>query len=205
VFYNKNRQILGEINYSKRHDIFFVGPKSQVKEIVGQAVTASPILPECGCVFSNTGTSIMPQILQHELMHSMSFDIWGIPQDFLMAEGIATFAYGTSICNYQFDAITKYILQKKIIPSLSKLIKTDWFKYDEIAKYMAGASLVEMVEEKYGTEGIKIIWKEGINKGAIKLNTNLKQIDKDLLNKLNGSTIISDEDWKLLQNGCSNK
>jgi hypothetical protein len=201
-FYKRNCELLGASEYSARHDIFFVGSKTQVKEITGQEVAASPLLPERGCVFSNTGTATMPQILQHELMHSMSFDIWGIPKEFLMAEGLATFAYGRSICDFNFDPITKYVLQKKLVPSIKMLSETDWFTYDEVAKYSAAASFVDMVKTKYGTDGIKRLWTLGIEKGLLDFGMTFKQFDKEYLLRVNSVMTISEDDWRLLQKGC---
>jgi hypothetical protein len=201
-FYHKNIRILGDSSYARRIDVFFVGPKSDVKEIGGQAVTASAMLPERACVFSDSRLAARPQILQHELMHVLSFDIWGIPNDFFMAEGVATAAFDTSICSYQFDAVSKYALQNEKLPSLAALVNSDFFQYDEVAKYMVGASFIEMIEEKYGTNGVRDLWKSGVEKGAIRLGTSLDQLDKELREKINKSSMITDQDWKCLHNNC---
>lgn len=199
LFYKRNALILGDSTYDKRIDVFLVGPKSDVGIISGQPVTAIALLPERATVHSNIKLSTRPEILQHELMHVLSFDIWGIPQDFFMAEGLATSAYGTAIYGIHFDPILNYLLQNNKLPSLKQVVNS-FFTYDEVITHYSGASFVKFIERKYGIEGVKILWIEGIERGSIRLNTNIKQLNKEWQESLKKSLPITKLDWERLQN-----
>jgi hypothetical protein len=201
ICYDKNIHILGETNYNNRIDVFLVGPKSDVGIIAGQSVTAEAMLPERAVAHSNSRLSTRPEILQHELMHVLSFDIWGIPQDFFMSEGIATFAYGTAICGYNFDPIANYLLKNNYLPSLEQ-VTNDFFKYKELITHYSGASFIKFVDYKYGISGVRILWKEGIIKGSIHLGTNVFQIDQEWRVALQKSVCITGHDLRCLENDC---
>ncbi len=197
ALYRGNAQTLGESAYDSRIDVFLVGPKSDVGVVCGQAVTACALLPERAAVYSNLKLATRPEILQHELMHVMSFDIWGLPQDFFMAEGLATSAYGVACYGLDFDAIAAYLLRRRELPSLRQMTG-DIFRYEEAVTHYSAASFVRMVEGLYGREGARTLWTGGIEHGARRLGTNIGRLDEVWRTALAQTPGITDHDWQRL-------
>ena len=164
-------------------------------------MTAMALVPERAVVHSDSRLSTRPEIVQHELMHALSVDIWGAPKEYVCLEGLATLAYGTAICGYAFDSMTHYLLESGRLPTPRDL--ADRFgDYDEITRYMAGASFLQMIASRYGWGGVKTMWRHGLERGAERLGSDLDQLDSEWRNLIQEASPIGDDDWEALQNDC---
>jgi hypothetical protein len=181
----------------KRIDIFLAGNKEDVKSIAGGAFSAAALLPERGIVFSNHPATTSPSNLPHEIMHICSMDIWGLPYDFLLSEGLATYACGKASFNYDFHSIIKYLKLKNKLPKLTELLNY-FYRYNEITGYYSGASFVKYVLDKHGIEWFKTLWIYGVEEGAEKLGTTVEKLEADWHSAFMNTKSISDTNWKRL-------
>jgi hypothetical protein len=202
IYYQNNLKILGDTTYNKKVDVFFVGPKSDVGTLGGSATTACALIRERALFFSNIKRSTYPAIMQHELMHVLSWQIWGTAKDHFIVEGLATYAYGASMCDYDFHALASYCLSIGKLPSLHDFIyKYDSF--DELTNYMSGGSFLKKIEQEYGHQALRKVWEQGIEKGLVELGTTVTEFDKKWRKKLSEIKPATEHDWKFIDNGCS--
>jgi len=180
-------------------DVFLAGDKEDVRIICGGAYSAAALLPERGIVFSNHPATTDPANLPHEIMHVCSMDKWGLPYDFLLSEGLASYACGKAAFNYEFHSIIKYLKTKKKLPELTDLIKY-FYRYNEITGYYSGASFVKFILDKHGLNWLKTLWTYGVEAGSGKLGTSVKKLEKEWHSTIMNSKSIAGGDWERLSN-----
>lgn len=95
---------------------------------------------------------------RHEMMHALSWRLWGRPQGYWLSEGIAVFAAG-NCGGYSLHALAGAIQQKGKLVPFENL--TDTFDFKAIEPSLQGASMVKYLYDRYGVAALKSIWKTG--------------------------------------------
>lgn len=197
--YSTITKLLQDTAVRNRIDVFLVGSKKDVEIICGRACSAAALLPERGIVFSNHPATTASANLPHEIMHVCSMDKWGLPFDFFLSEGLASYACGKAAFNYDFHSISKYLKSGNSLPVLTNFLD-HFYRYNEITGYYSGASFIKFVLDKYGLSGVKVLWTYGVEKGAKKLGTTVNKLEKEWHTIFMKSKSINNSDWEKLKN-----
>lgn len=98
--------------------------------------------------------------LRHELMHALSWRLWGTPRDYWVSEGLAVAA--ASACHgYPLHQLAHALAQERKIVPFSQLEKD--FDFGSLAASLQAASLVQYVRERFGREGLLVLWRQGLH------------------------------------------
>lgn len=99
--------------------------------------------------------------LRHELMHALSWKLWGPAKTYWISEGLAVFASRT--CGgYSLHALAHDISRRKNIVSFDSLENN--FDFKSLEPSLQSASFVKFVYEQYGLTALKNIWQQDRNK-----------------------------------------
>jgi hypothetical protein len=191
-------KLLQDTAVRNRIDVFLVGSKKDVEIICGRACSAVALLPERRIVFSNHPATTASANLPHEIMHVCSMDKLGLPFDFFLSEGLASYACDKAAFNYDFHSISKYLESEKSLPALTNLLN-HFYRYNEITGYYSGASFIKFVLGKYGLSGVKALWTYGVEKGAKKLGTTVNKLEKEWHIVFMKSKSINNYEWEKLK------
>jgi len=155
--------LLGEKQYDKIIDIFYFNSRDQIKQIVSKPFRALADAESMTVLTIHNDDEIGRDA--HEIMHVVSFDLWGRWADrselAWLCEGLAT--YSDEPCNgYPMPVLGAYILQKtnEAVPLDS--LATNFRTYPEMIGYPSMAGFVEFVLDKYGLDSFRQLWNEGL-------------------------------------------
>ena len=96
--------------------------------------------------------------LRHEIMHALSWRLWGHPKQLWISEGIAVFASGT--CGgYNLHNLANALGREKKLIDFQKL--TDSFDLRPLEPSLQAASMVKFIYELKGAEALRKVWKVG--------------------------------------------
>lgn len=95
---------------------------------------------------------------RHEMMHALSWRLWGPPHGYWLSEGIAVFASG-GCGGYPLHTLAREIQREGKLVPFENL--TDTFDFKAIEPSVQGASMVQYIYDTYGVAALKRIWKEG--------------------------------------------
>lgn len=199
--YTRNSELLHAINYQERITIFLVGEKTDVGALTGLSVTGVALLPENAVMLSNSTFATTPQILQHELMHVQSFNLWGMPYDYALLEGLATLAYGTTPCEYEFNAVLNYLKSSDTLPTIENLVN-NFFNCGEVIGYISSASFINFIIEDYDIEDVKTMWEIGIYNWIEQKEIDIKQLEATWNSVIGEAQPINENNWESLNNYC---
>ena len=151
--------------FPDRISLLFVTSRSQMRELTGFAFGGTALVePEEGgdAAMFVARPSDGQGALRHELMHLITFKLWGQPvgSPAWLVEGIGTWGPG-SCAGHAFDALAARLLLDEQLPTLDTLVH-HFDNADNLAAYLASASLVQYVHDRYGTPGLRAIWQRGL-------------------------------------------
>jgi hypothetical protein len=165
----------------------FSGAKLQIL-IVGTDTEMTPLIG--GSAFGNAeptegsaylvGNDSMPPALRHEVMHLLSWRLWGKPATPWLGEGLAMVAAG-GCGGYTPSAIAAELGREgKLVP-----LETLWHKFNYAWEsgalyYSEAASLVDYIDRTYGRTRLRAFWPTGAY-DAIKqrLGVDLSTLERD--------------------------
>ncbi len=155
--YARNLQLLNLSTYSSLTDIFIVGSRERMKQLIGVETNgrAFPKTKVVIFVFSET----IKAAGSHELMHVMAGNAWKGRPTFWLSEGFACYA-DDMWHGYRLHDLSKYLLQKKSLASLKELIE-NFGNYSDMVTYPQSGSFVKYLYEQYGVDKVKTLWKSG--------------------------------------------
>lgn len=144
------------------------------------------------------GGSRLP--LRHELMHALSWRLWGTPSSYWLSEGIAVFAAG-QCRGYSLHALAHGISrQGKIVP-FSTL--TDTFDFRALEPSLQAASMVQYIYDTYGWATLKNIWQQGFEEGALRTGTTAAEMEKQWKSFIDHKEFDAPIEWEMIQQkGC---
>lgn len=137
--------------------LFFVGTREEMRPLVGATPGGHAATDEGAAFF--VGNDSIPPALRHELMHLLSWRLWGTPATAWMSEGLATLAAGHCGRRYSIADIAAALdREQQLIP-----LDTLWHHFTYSAevgamRYIEGASLMEYIDRTYGRQRLRAFW-----------------------------------------------
>jgi hypothetical protein len=168
-----NLQLLGSPTYPRLPMyLMFVSSRPELTRLVGQpgGGYAEPDEDSAFFVVSATGIPSIP--LRHELMHVLSFGVWGQPAqpEAWIVEGLGTLAPGR--CgSYSLHQLAAALADEGRLVPLDTLLQYTYAETDDVVIYAESGSFLAFVHEHYGQAAIRRIWQQGLKQTAAHLGT----------------------------------
>ena len=168
---------LGERSAKGRLELFFVGSREAMRPLTGGTPGGHSVTSE-GTAFFVTNDSVSPA-LRHEIMHLLSWRLWGTPGGAWLSEGVATHA--TNGCGpYGIREMTAAIGQAGRLPTLATLRSNFVYAAEEgVLNYIASADIVDRILAQHGRERLRSFWSSGgFGKAEKSLGTSAKEFER---------------------------
>lgn len=137
---------------------------------------------------------------RHEIMHALSWRLWGPAQAYWLSEGIAVFASG-NCGGYPFHALAQAIQQEGKLASFQYL--SDTFDFKAVEPSLQSASMVQYIFDNYGVAGVKELWKTGWQNAQQTIGISPDELQKRWLNAIGQPTNHVSIDWSNIHtSGC---
>jgi hypothetical protein len=166
-----NLQLLGASTYPRLPMyLVFVSSRSEMTRLVGQPAGGYAEPDEDSAFFVVSPTKSIP--LRHELMHVLSFGVWGKPTqpEAWVVEGLGTLAPGR--CgSYSLHQLAAALADEGRLVPLDTLLQYTYADTDDVVIYAESASFLAFVQERYGPTAIRRIWQQGLTPTAAHLGT----------------------------------
>lgn len=154
-----NVQWLGERSSRGRVNLFFVGSRDEMRAFTGTRSGGWSVVAE-GTAFLVASDSIGPA-LRHEVMHLLSWRLWGTPGGVWMSEGVATAAAG-GCREWTLDEIAAALYRDRQLPTISEMrrrFRTGGTR--GTIHYLSAGSLVEFIDRTWGRDKVRQLWQSG--------------------------------------------
>ncbi len=174
--YARNLELLKTSTSPFQIDIFVLASRERMKQLIGSETNGIAFpLTRLVCFVFNESINASGA---HELMHVMAANAWnGKPKTWLN-EGLATYSDDVWY-RYQLHDLNKYLLERKALIPLEKLIK-NFTAYSDMVTYPQAGSFVKYLYEQYGVEKIRDLWKSGTEKDFMRaLGKDLATLEKE--------------------------
>src|SRR5918992_807282 len=174
-----NLQLLGSPTYPRLPMyLVFVSSRPELTRLVGQpgGGYAEPAEDSAFFVASPTGIPSIP--LRHELMHVLSFGLWGQPAqpEAWIVEGLGTLAPGR--CgSYSLHQLAAALTDEGRLVPLDTLLQYTYAETDDVVIYAESGSFLAFVHERHGPAAIRRIWQQGLKQTAAYLGTTPSAIE----------------------------
>jgi hypothetical protein len=164
-----NLQLLGSRTYP-RFPIYlvFVSSRPELTRLVGQPGGGYAEPAEDSAFFVVTPTSSVP--LRHELMHVLSFGLWGDPAqpEAWVVEGLGTLAPGR--CGpFSLHQLAAALADEGRLVPLDTLLRYTYANTNDVVIYAESASFLAFVHERYGPAALRRIWQQSLTPAVAKL------------------------------------
>lgn len=173
---NEVLDIIGEPEYDRMLNVFYLDSREQMERIVG-----SPVTGLANWSASGVFVVLNPQwrsFEKHEIAHVLTMELWGSPHETSrwMIEGIAVYCDGW--CReYSVDEIAWHFLSRDELPPLQELFD-DPRALGEIRGGFYSASVIGFIRHQYGVETVRSLWLEGPDKLTEVLGTDIHHIER---------------------------
>ena len=159
-----NLQWLGERSSKTRLNLFFVGSRDEMRPFTGTRSGGWSVVAE-GTAFLVASDSINPAI-RHEVMHLLSWRLWGTPGGVWMSEGVATAAVG-GCRDWTLDEIAAALYRDRQLATISEMRRRFRNGGTQGAiHYLSAGSLVEFIDRTWGRDKLRQLWQSGGMGGA---------------------------------------
>lgn len=116
--------------------------------------------------------------LLHETMHVLSWRLWGEPAGHWVSEGVAML--GTPVCaGYPVDELARAAAAEGSLLALDELPRR--FDPAQASHVVQAASLVRFVRGRFGTVGVRGLWRDGLRGTPAALGTSRERLERDWL------------------------
>jgi hypothetical protein len=133
---------LGEPAARVKLRLFFVGSREQMRPLTGANDSVRPAL-------------------RHELMHLLSWRLWGTPGGVWLSEGVASVAAG-SCRGWSFDDVAAALDRAGRLVAFDELRQRFIFAGEAgAARYLQSASVVAYIERVHGRRRLRAFWSTG--------------------------------------------
>lgn len=159
-----NLQWLGERGSNGRLNLFFVGSRDEMRPFTGTRSGGWSVVAE-GTAFLVASDSVNPA-LRHEIMHLLSWRLWGIPGGVWMSEGIATAAVG-GCRDWTLNEIAAALYRDRqlaTIPEMRRRFRNGGTQ--GAIHYLSAGSLIEFIASMWGRDRLRELWRSGGMAGA---------------------------------------
>ena len=154
--------LLGVEDYPRRIALLFLPSREMMRDFVGWPAGGWGVAAENGAFF--VATDSLRPALRHELMHVLSWNLWGTPSGGEVAgqwisEGLATYAAGCQGASLHTLA-AGYEPAGTLVawPELATRFDARTF-----VSNVQSASVVEYVRERFGPAAVHRLWKGGLS------------------------------------------
>lgn len=138
--------------------------------------------------------------LRHEMMHALSWRLWGNPKEYWISEGVAVYAAGKCGEN-SLHALAHDINKQEKLISFANL--TDTFDFKAIEPSLQSASMVQYICEVYGMSALKGFWEKGLDDAQNIIGISITELEKRWRIHIQQKKYITEINWKALkENGC---
>lgn len=137
---------------------------------------------------------------RHELMHALSWRLWGTPKGFWLSEGIAVFA-SRNCAGYDLHTLAHTISKQNKIVSFKNL--TDTFDFRALEPSFQSASFVLFIYNNYGVAALKRIWQNGLQDAHNIIGMSGIELEKKWRKYIDHEKFETLIDWdKIKESGC---
>lgn len=154
-----NLRWLGERTARGRLSLFFVGSRDEMSPFTGTRSGGWSVVAE-GTAFLVGNDSTAPAVI-HEVMHLLSWRLWGTPGGMWMSEGVATAAVG-SCGDWDVDEIAAALYRDRQLPTIAEMrrrFRTGGTQGS--AYYISAGSLVSFIDNGWGRNRLRRLWQSG--------------------------------------------
>jgi len=195
-------QFLGEPEYTRVLNVFYVETRGEMEQLIGQPVsgyadwTGSGIFLVCNPEWRSFDT--------HEITHVLSMSLWDYPapSSQWMIEGISIATDGW--CReYSIDELAYDLLNRDELPGLETFF-TNYQSFGEVRAGVYAASIIGYFQEIHGPEVVKKLWIGGSDELTKLLGFNAEQIETSWRSYLESKIQSEVEiDWETIDElGC---
>ncbi len=137
---------------------------------------------------------------RHEMMHALSWRLWGPPKGYWLSEGIAVFASG-SCAGYPLHALAGTVQRGgKFLPFENMV---DSFDFKSLEPSLQSASMVQYIYDKYGIAALKGFWTHGWQNAQQVIAVAPQELQRKWLNTIQQPAFYIPVEWdKILASGC---
>ena len=166
-----NLELLGSRTYLQLPIyLVFVSSRPEMTRLVGLAAGGYAEPGEDSAFFIITPDGSPP--FRHELMHVLSFGLWGEPAqpEAWIVEGLGTLAPGR--CGpFSLDQLVAALADEGRLVPLDTLLQYTYANTDDVVIYAESASFLAFVHERYGPAALRQIWEQSLAPTAANLGT----------------------------------
>lgn len=157
-----NLQVLGSRTYSRLPIyLVFVSSRPEMTRVAGHPAGGYAEPGEDSAFFLVTPTASVP--LRHELMHVLSFGLWGQPAqpEAWVVEGLGTLAPGRCGPFSLHQLAAAWADEDRLVP-LDTLLGYTYANTDDVVIYAESASFLKFVYERYGPAALRQLWQQSL-------------------------------------------
>lgn len=166
-----NLQLLGTRAYPRLPIyLMFVSSRPEMTRLVGQPAGGYAEPAEDSAFFLVSPSGSVP--LRHELMHVLSFGLWGEPAqpEAWVVEGLGTLAPGR--CGpFSLHQLAAALADEGRLVPLDTLLQYTYANTDDVVIYAESASFLAFMHQRHGAAALRQLWQQGLPLTAAKLGT----------------------------------
>jgi hypothetical protein len=137
---------------------------------------------------------------RHELMHALTWRLWGPPKGYWLSEGIAVFA-SRKCAGYGLHTLANAISRQNKVVAFQNL--TDAFDFQSPEPSFQSASLVQYIYDNYGITALKAFWQNGLKNAATIIGLSPSKLEKRWKEFVDQEKFKADINWGVIKaNGC---
>jgi hypothetical protein len=156
--------------------LMFVSTRPEMTRLVGQPAGGYAEPGEDSAFFLVTPTGSVP--FRHELMHVLSFGLWGQPAQpqAWVVEGLGTLAPGR--CGpFNLHQLAAALADEGRLVPLDTLLEYTYANTDDVVIYAESASFLRFVHERYGAAALQQLWQKSLAPTADHLGTTAARLE----------------------------
>ena len=163
--------ILNESSYPDKLNLHFVKDRKTLAQLTNYEANGYTNVYTGDIYFVYKPPRAIP--VRHELMHALSWRLWGDAKEFWLSEGICIWA---SRCRYNLHSIANRLNTKNALQPFDTLVKN--FDFRKLEPQLQSASMVQYIADKYGLNILKRFWKEGLAASNSIIGISLKELEQ---------------------------
>jgi hypothetical protein len=175
---------VGVETYDKPIHYFILEHRQRIKLLIGHETNGNAN-PKSNFVTGIFSEKIKSVYSNHELFHLIAMNLWSNPETWIN-EGMAVYS-DDKWQGYHLHELSKYLIDNDKFISIDRMTRK-LRKYDAMITYPLLGSFTKFIDETYGRETTKLIWKKG-RKNILKyIEKSLDDLEKEWLITLNPVT-----------------
>ncbi len=178
---------VGIENYDKPIHYFILENRERMKSLIGLETNGSANYKE-NYVTAIFSSNIKSAYSNHELFHLIAMNEWGYTEGWLN-EGMAVYS-DNNWFGYSLHELAKYLIDQNDYIPMAEMTKR-LRMHDSLITYPLLGSFAKYLDETYGRETIKQIWKTGKKRMKKFTGKNLADLENEWL-KMLGSVEYND-------------